>query len=226
MAPRAAGRPRIQKPFLDLGPGTVLEMACRAFDAAPHVVELVIVARAEDVERIERWCAERAAFAKVRAVVPGGRTRAESVRAGVRWCGFGVELIAVHDAARPLVAPAAIERVLAAAARHGAALLGLPVRDTLKRAIAGPAAKETLSRDGLWAAQTPQAFSARRFRAALARARDDGFEPTDDAAVWERYVGPVALVEGSSRNLKITTPDDLHLARALAAPSAAERRSR
>lgn len=204
-----------RKPLADLEGAPVLERCCAAFDAAPSIAEIVLVVQRDDIERVERWCAERSAFAKVRAVVEGGATRSESVRKGLRWCAFGPALIAVHDAARPLVEPAAIERCLAAAATSGGALLALPARDTLKRSADGQRSAGTLERDGIWCAQTPQAFEARGLRELAKRAAAEGFEPTDEAALWERYRGPVELVEGATTNFKITRPEDLELARAL-----------
>jgi 2-C-methyl-D-erythritol 4-phosphate cytidylyltransferase len=207
--------PAGSKAMLELSGRSVLEHCAAAFDAAPSVVELVLVVRASEREAVERLCAERAAFAKVRAVVLGGETRAQSVANGVRWCAYELPLIAVHDAARPLVDPAAIERATALAAEKGAALVALPVRDTLKRAPDGTSARETVDRRELWAAQTPQVFEARILRRVLAQAAEEGFEATDEASVWERYVGPVPLVAGTSSNFKITTPDDLELAQAV-----------
>jgi 2-C-methyl-D-erythritol 4-phosphate cytidylyltransferase len=207
----------LRKPFIELGGTSVIEYACAAFSAASSIAEIVLVARAEDVELLERWSAERPAFVKVRAVVPGGATRAESVRRGVRWCHFGLPLVAVHDAARPFVSGEAIDACVATAAREGVALLAIPARDTLKRSSDGAHAESTLERDGVWAAQTPQVFEQRRLRATLLQAARDGCESTDEAGVWERYVGPVALVQGSSLFFKLTSPEDVELAQALCA---------
>jgi 2-C-methyl-D-erythritol 4-phosphate cytidylyltransferase len=218
-----AGGPR--KPLLELAGRPLLEHACRALDVAATVREVVVVVHAADVATVERWCAERAAFGKVRAVVAGGASRAESVRIGTFWCAFDVDVIAVHDAARPLVRAEHVDRVVRAAAEHGAALLALPVRDTLKRETAPGSTAETVARDGLWAAQTPQAFDARAFRELVRRAAADGCDPTDDAGLWERYRGAVALVEGEAANLKVTASSDLALAAALFAARSAEARA-
>lgn len=208
------------KPFVELGGSTVLERTCAAFEAARSIAEIVLVARAEDVELLERWAAERTAFSKVRVVVAGGATRADSVRRGVRWCHFSLPLVAVHDAARPFVEASLIDACVAVAAKDGAALLAIPARDTLKVSGDGVHASSTLDRSGVWAAQTPQVFDQKRLRASLDRAVRDGFDPTDEAGAWERYVGPVALVTGSALNFKITAPEDLELARALCAQRA------
>ncbi len=211
----------VRKPWLELGGTTILEQTCRAFDAAATVCEIVLVAHEEDVESLQKLAAESSALAKVRGVVPGGAERADSVRIGARWCGFELDVICVHDAARPLIEPATIDATIERAHRDGAALVAIPLRDTVKVAEAGGARVErTLDRDKLYAAQTPQAFRAAEFRSVLDEAEADGFRPTDDAALWERYRGAVSIVEGSPANLKITTPDDLELAEALLASRA------
>ena len=209
------GGPQDRKPLLELAGAPLLEHTLAALDAARRVLEVILVAHADDVATFEGWCTSKPAFAKVRCVVAGGEERADSVRRGVFWCSFEVDVIAVHDGARPLVSPACIDAAIELAAERGAALVALPVRDTIKESEDGRSATRTLERAHLWAAQTPQVFDAQRFRAVLAQAADEGFGPTDDAALWERYVGPVPLLEGSPANFKVTTPEDLVLAEAL-----------
>lgn len=208
-----------RKPFLDLGGASVLARAAQALAAAPSVTWLVVVVAEEDLERAR---AALAGLAKLDAILPGGAERIDSVRAGAGREGPAPELVLVHDGARPLVTVPVIEAVLAAAREHGAALAAVPVADTLKRSRNGRLAHETVERAGLWRAQTPQAFEATRFRECLVRAEREGFRPTDDAALWERYVGPVALVPDLPSNLKITTPFDLEIARALVAAQSSE----
>ncbi len=206
-----------RKPFLELAGRTVLEHACAAFDAVAAVTAIVIVAHADDRERLDELRRTSAALAKVTRVVAGGATRAQSARLGVHAAPADVDLIAVHDAARALVEPATIELAIATAATQGAALVATPVRDTIKRSPDGECAGETVERAGLWAAQTPQVFRASELRELAERAAAEGFTPTDDAALWERWVGPVALVQGEETNLKITTAADLAIAEAVLA---------
>src|SRR5262249_35969927 len=156
-----------------------------------------------DVERMDALRKRSPALAKVRAVVPGGEQRTHSVRAGVSAAPSSCELVLVHDAARALVRPPTIASAIETAAREGAALVALPVNDTLKRSNDGRRASETIDRASMWSAQTPQAFRADVLRDLLARAQADGFVPTDDAALYERYVGPIALVRGDPTNIKI-----------------------
>lgn len=215
----AAGRsvrmgPGERKPFLDLCGVAVLARSALALSAARGVGWIVAVVAEEDRPRAR---AVLRGVPRLADVLPGGAERADSVRAGAGWSGAEPDLVLVHDGARPLVSVREVEEVLAAARLHGAALAAVPVADTLKRSRDGLRAEETVERAGLWRALTPQAFEAARFRDCLARAEREGFRPTDDAALWERYVGPVALVRGSPANLKLITPEDLELARALVA---------
>jgi 2-C-methyl-D-erythritol 4-phosphate cytidylyltransferase len=210
----ARGGPQ-RKPFLKLGGSTVLEHACAAFDAVAAIEHLVLVLRVEDLTAVERMGLGTGCLRKVAALVEGGAERIDSVRAGVDAVPRGATLIAVHDAARPLVQPRTIEKALRVAARTGAALVASPVRDTIKISATGEQAESTLDRSVLWAAQTPQVFRATLLRELLERAQTEQFKPTDEAALHERFVGPVAIVEGDPSNLKITTPSDLVLAEAI-----------
>lgn len=216
----AAGRSsrmgaRLRKPFLELDGAPVLVRAAEALARAPSVARIVVVVHEDDLERAAEALRRPELAARIEAIVSGGDERIDSVRKGALVRCDGIETILVHDGARPLVAPAAVEQVIAAARAHGAALLALALSETVKRSSDGRWAEETLPRESLWRAQTPQAFEARRFRELLERAARDGFRPTDDSALWERYVGPVALVPGSPANLKITDAEDLEIARAL-----------
>ena len=144
-------------------------------------------------------------------VVPGGATRSESVRAGLEVVPDDVEVVLVHDAARPLASRALFDRVVhAVAGGADGAVPAIAVADTVKR-VEGNRVVETVSREGLVGVQTPQAFRASSLRAAHRRGGVD----TDDAALVEADGGTVVVVEGERRNLKLTVADDLDLARAL-----------
>ena len=204
-----------RKPFLVLDGVPVLVRAFQALAEAPSVRRILVVCHPEDVQRADELLARARGHAKLEAIVPGGEERIDSVRVGALWPVAGIDQVLVHDGARPLVTTAAVEAVVTAAREHGAALLAVPVDDSLKRSSDGKRAESSVERDHLYRAQTPQVFHAQRFRELLARAERDGFRPTDDAALWERYVGPVTIVPGEAANLKITRPEDLELARAL-----------
>lgn len=152
---------------------------------------------------------------KCRPAVAGGRERQDSVFLGLKALPEGVEFVIVHDAARPLVTAALISRVLLAARRHGAALAAIPLQDTVKKSTRLSLVEKTVDRRGLWIAQTPQAFRTGLLREAHSRAAARGFRATDDASLVEKLGHPVYMVTGSSLNLKVTTREDLLLARTL-----------
>jgi 2-C-methyl-D-erythritol 4-phosphate cytidylyltransferase len=151
---------------------------------------------------------EDATHEKCLPAVVGGARRQDSVAAGLAALPDGVEWVAVHDAARALVRPEAVTRVIEAARLHGAALLALPLRDTLKR-VSGGLVIATPPREEYWLAQTPQVFRLRVLREALEKARTEGRTATDCASLVEACGVPVHVVEGDPENLKITWPEDL-----------------
>ncbi|MEM8713407.1 MAG: 2-C-methyl-D-erythritol 4-phosphate cytidylyltransferase, partial [Planctomycetota bacterium] len=203
------------KALLSLGGRTVVERSAAALLAAPSVDELVVVFRPEDEDEIRAALEHHAE--RVTAWVHGGDERTDSVRFGVRAVSGRADVALVHDAARCFVDPVHVEAVARASYEHGAALLATRVRDTLKASPNGFQSEETVDRERLWAAQTPQGMRMARFLDVLSRAEHDRMKPTDDAALHEHYHGPTKLVEGSAWNIKLTTPDDLALGEALAA---------
>jgi 2-C-methyl-D-erythritol 4-phosphate cytidylyltransferase len=184
-----------RKQFADVGGASA---AAHAVAAARSVAgEVVLVAPPDALD--DAHGADR--------VVAGGATRAASVRAGLAALDDEVDVVVVHDAARPLATPALFRRVVAAVSgpeRAQGAVPGVPVADTLKR-VRGDQVVETLDRAAVVAVQTPQAFDAPTLR----RAHADGVDATDDAALVERVGGRVVVVEGEARNRKLTTRDDL-----------------
>ena len=208
----------LDKQFAALAGRPVLAHTVAAFEAAPEVDAIAIVvnpATAADVAalgRAEGW-------RKVVATPPGGARRQDSCAHGLAALvaageGAALDLVLVHDGARPLVSPALIARGIAAARAHGAAIPGLPVRDTVKVVDPDGRITETLDRSRLWLVQTPQVFRYPILAAAYAAATARDLNVTDDAALLEALGQPVYVFEGEARNLKITTPDDLVLAAA------------
>ena len=168
------------------------------------------------------------AEAKPLRIVVGGPRRQDSVANAFRQIAEQAEVVVVHDAARPFVSADLIERTIAAANEAGAALAAVPARDTVKRASRATATEdvrhveETLARESIYLAQTPQAFKREILRAALELGGPGGHHATDEAALVERAGFSVRLVEGESSNIKITTPDDLQMAEAIAARQGAQ----
>lgn len=208
----SSGSDALRKPFLVIEGLTVLEHACAAFDRVAAVREIVLVGHADDRARLARMAETCGTMRKVRRIVAGGEQRIDSVRNGLAAVDRQCELVAIHDVARPLIDPATIERAIRCAAERGAALVATPVADTVKTSSDGVRAESTLDRSVLWSAQTPQVFRRELFESLLERARVEGFRPTDDSALHERWVGPVTIVPGSTQNMKITTSEDLELA--------------
>lgn len=187
----------------------------RAFDAVDAVEGMVVVADELWLEHALSELVGETLQSKLQ-MVPGGRTRQASVLAGLQAVPAGVEVAIVHDAARPLVTPALIERALGGLGTADAAVCAVPLADTLKR-TEGRVVSQTVPRRDLWRAQTPQAVRAAVLRDAFARAASTGFEATDDAMLVEHAGGTVVVVDGDARNIKITTRDDLVLAEHLLA---------
>jgi 2-C-methyl-D-erythritol 4-phosphate cytidylyltransferase/2-C-methyl-D-erythritol 2,4-cyclodiphosphate synthase len=190
----------------------MLARAARALEASP-LIEHIVAVVAPGTEALAAESLDRAGCERVRAVIPGGETRQASVMAGLAALGEP-ELVVIHDAARPLVTVDVIAAVIRAAADAGAASAGVPVRETVKRVASGAVA-ETVDRDVLWLARTPQAFHTALLREAHTRAAADGFTGADDAVLVERLGRTVRIVEDSPANLKITVPQDLQVAEAL-----------
>ena len=205
------------KQLVELEPGRPLFLyALEALERAATIAQVVLVHRGEDRAAIASALARRAeagsGLGKLAGLVEGGRERQDSVRLGLAALDPSLPLVAIHDAARPLISPERIDACVLAAAAHGAALLAVPLVDTIKRSSDGRFAAETLERRELWAAQTPQCFDSARFRALIQASAGPAL--SDDAGLWERAHGPVALVEGERQNFKITHAEDLEWARA------------
>lgn len=202
---------RTPKQLLRLGSTTILARTVAQFVRHPSVREVVVAAPAEHLARTRRALASVRAGARLR-VIQGGAERQDSVRHGVLALSEGAGIIAVHDAVRPFVSRALIDRVVAAARTHGAAICALPVSETVKRVRDGTV-EATVDRTALWSVQTPQAFEAALLREAHEKAHRDGFAGTDDSMLVERLGHAVAVVPGLRENIKITTPEDLRRAR-------------
>lgn len=216
---------RTPKLFLDLAGEPVLARTISVFARSARIGLIQPVLPRTHLARFARLLA-RQRWARCRPAVAGGRERQDSVAAGLRALPPEVELVVVHDGARPFVTPRLIHRVLEEARRHGAALAAVPVHDSVKRVSAQLFLEGTVDRRTLWLAQTPQAFRAALLREAHERARRDGLEATDDAALVEALGHPVRVVPGSPLNLKITTREDLALARTRSARAPAPGRRR
>ena len=203
------------KQFLALGGVPILIHSLRAFAAVPRVTAIVVAVRKTERERVEAQVAENGFSGRVQ-VVEGGDNRQESVlHAMAAIKAEPDDVVLVHDAVRPLIDAATIDRTIDAVMQHGAAIVGLPAVDTIKqveRTAHGALVVSTIPREFIVQAQTPQGFRFGLLQSAFAEATADGFVGTDEASVVERAGHPVAVVPGSHVNLKITQPGDLELA--------------
>lgn len=195
------------KQLLDIGGGSMLSHSLRAFLDHPRVSEVVLVKPAGPLALL---LADLSSTQKLRTV-DGGPRRQDSVANGFEAADIRSEVILIHDAARPFVTADLISRTIDAAAEHGAAIAALPSRDTVKR-VDGGVIVDTIPRESIYLAQTPQGFR-RDVLAAAVRLGREGIEATDEAGLAERAGFRVHVVDGDSGNVKITTEDDLMAAR-------------
>lgn len=204
------------KIFASLGGKPAIAHAVSAFEAAGRVDDIILVGRTDRLEDF-RGLIMSQGFAKVRSVTAGGVERQDSVAAGLAALCADCDYVAVHDAARPLVRPIEIERVFAAAQKHGAAALAAPVADTLKRANAERLVTASIEREGLFAMQTPQIFARSLLEEAYAKVRADGLSITDEVSAVQHLGREVVLVANDAPNFKLTFSTDLALAEAILA---------
>lgn len=209
-ARRMAG---VDKIMADLHGEPLILHTVRAFEETAVIGEIVIVTRPDLIAPIGDLC-RKAGLQKVKTVLAGGDSRQESVMLGLSSLSPNMKLAAIQDGARPMVTPQLIDRVVRAANTYGAAAPGVPVKDTIKE-VNGGIVKGTPNRSTLFAAQTPQVFDFDLIRGAIEKAEKDEASITDDCSAVERLGMSVRLVEGDERNFKVTTQQDLLLARVL-----------
>lgn len=210
----AAGESRrmggIDKIFAPLGGVPLLAHCLSSFNESPSVHAISIATSRPNIERV-RKLARKLDFEKVKRVIAGGARRQDSTFNALRTLD-GSEIVLVHDGARPFVDEEMIERAVAAAADFLAAAAAVPVKDTIKVANSDMTVRETPRRESLWAAQTPQSF---RYGLLIEAHTQIAHDVTDDAAMIEAVGHPVKLFMGSYDNIKVTTPEDLHIAEAI-----------
>jgi 2-C-methyl-D-erythritol 4-phosphate cytidylyltransferase len=200
-----------KKTFVELKGRAVWLRAADHFVNRHDVAQTIVVVAPDDLEWFKEKYAPNLAFMNLE-IVAGGAERVDSVRNALARVRADIDLVAVHDAARPLLASEWVDRVFQQAATSGAAILATRVTSTLKRQADSLVIAQTVSRERLWQAQTPQVFRRELLLEAYSR---HGTEPaTDEAQLVEKLGHPVALVEGSPLNIKITTHEDFRLAEA------------
>jgi 2-C-methyl-D-erythritol 4-phosphate cytidylyltransferase len=206
------------KQFLELDGVPLIIFTLRRLAACAAITDFIISTRADDVMSLQDKVA-KAALGRPARVIHGGDTRQQSVANALAQVDSATEIVLVHDAVRPFVTAKQVERLIAEARARGAAILGIPAIDTVKEVKRTSLPEDvalisaTIPRERIVLAQTPQAFSFALLREAFRKAEEDGVNASDEAALVERMGRDVYVVLGSERNLKITRPADMELAR-------------
>jgi 2-C-methyl-D-erythritol 4-phosphate cytidylyltransferase len=206
------------KQFLELEGVPIVILSLRRLASCAAITDVIVATRAEGVALLDARIREEKLSQRVR-VIRGGDTRQDSVAQALREIPDDTEIVLVHDAVRPFVTREQIDRVIAEARQRHAVILGIPAMDTVKEVKRASLPQDvalvtaTIPRERIVLAQTPQAFSTKLLREAFARAAADGINASDEAGLVERLGRDVHVVLGSERNIKITRPSDMNLAR-------------
>lgn len=208
-------RTALPKPFLPVCGIPLLMHTLRSLDQSPRLTSIVVVITPErEVPCQDMLDMYGPLRCRIR-LTHGGAERQDSVRLGLNALDPECDIVVIHDAARPFITAPLVEQSITVADQVGAALVAIPAADTLKRADAALTVLETVPRQELWLAQTPQTFRVEVIRAAHQHALSERLRVTDDASLVEQMGGKVQIVPGDRRNFKVTTPEDLQLAEAL-----------
>ncbi len=201
------------KQLAEVGGIPVIVRSMLAFEKCESVSEIIVVTREESIETFKALAAEYS-VSKLSCVVPGGSTRQESVINGLRRISDSTSMIAVHDGARPLVTPENIERTIADARVFSGAVLGVPVKDTIK-VVSDGLITDTPPRSSLYITQTPQVFKRSVYMRAVEFSQRNYLDFTDDCQMAEAIGVKVCMTTGDYKNIKITTPEDIAVAEAI-----------
>lgn len=200
------------KQFMEIDSKPLLAVTLEPFQTCPAVNAIILVVPFMDVEYCCREIVKKFDLQKVKAVVPGGTRRQDSVRFGIEAAGNDYDLVLIHDGVRPAIDEGLIERVIETANTHRAVITALPAKETVKEVGSDGYVVKTFARKQIWLVQTPQVFRYKDIEAAHQKAILERWdEATDDSALVEQLGIPVTVVEGSEKNIKVTTPHDLEL---------------
>jgi 2-C-methyl-D-erythritol 4-phosphate cytidylyltransferase len=200
----------LSKQYLLLDNIPILAHTLKKFDSVVSLGGIILAVPSDDVDYVRNSIVDRYHITKVDNIIAGGKERQDSVKNGLHLASDDNDIVIIHDGVRPFVSQNLIDSVIEKAMETGAAVTGIPVKDTVKKVDKGTIIT-TLKREDLWLAQTPQAFRTDIIKKAYEKAYEDGFYGTDDAAVVERMGIPVEMIQGSCDNIKITVPEDLVL---------------
>ena len=202
------------KQFLDFDGKPLLAATLTPFEQCRSVDAVIVVVPLEDVDFCRNEIVDKYGLSKVRDVIGGGNRRQDSVRIGLEAANENYSMALIHDGVRPVISSKDIAQIIDAGKTHGAVITGLPAKETVKEVDSSRRVVNTYDRKRVWLVQTPQVFPYKDILAAHQKAFEEGWpEATDDAVLMEKMGLPVTAVKGSERNIKVTTPNDLELAR-------------
>jgi 2-C-methyl-D-erythritol 4-phosphate cytidylyltransferase len=214
----------VPKQFLTLGGLPLVVHSLRVLQASPVIDAVILAVPEADIGYCRSHIVLVHGFTKVVDVMAGGTERQDSVRHALAAIGDETEIVVVHDAVRPFLTGRMLEEVVTVARANGAAIVALPMRDTVKQVGDDRVIERTVDRRSLWLAQTPQAFRRKWLQEAHRKAHLEGVQATDDAYLIEWFGRPVSVVEGSGENIKVTRPEDLIIGEAILAAREASRK--
>lgn len=212
----------LRKQYIALDGVPIIRHTLNVFDRCQRVNPIIMVLPKADLNFCRNKILLNANLEKDVILVAGGEERQDSVYNGLKAIDSDDGIVLIHDGVRPFVKQEHLIACINGAAEFGACILGIPAFDTVKKVNATNGITQTLERDALWLAQTPQAFQVKMIKKAHETAKQEGFIATDDASVVERLGKTVKIIPGSRNNIKITDPEDLKLARALLKISASD----
>lgn len=203
----------IAKPLIPIEGESIIIHTLKNLDDHPLVNEIIVVFNSKDIAKLKELVKQKG-IKKVKDVIEGGVTRKDSVKNGLKHLSADTDFVLIHDGVRPFLESEILTKVIDAALKYDAAIVGVPVKSTIKKIKSNNLEVDsTINRDGVWEIQTPQVF--KKDLIIKAYNNSDGIEASDDAFLVERLGHRIALVEGSYLNIKITTPEDLILAQAI-----------
>jgi 2-C-methyl-D-erythritol 4-phosphate cytidylyltransferase len=198
----------IPKQYLSLGGKPILAHTLQVFEECPAIDAIYLIVPQDQLTMVQKDLIEKYHFKKVLKLVRGGKMRQLSVWNGLQAIRSGCSIVVVHDGVRPFISCRLIKKSIEEAQKSGAAVVGVPAKDTVKRIVKGKKV-QTLPREEIWLAQTPQSFQFSLLKRAYQKAQQEDILGTDDASLVERLGHPITLIKGDYSNIKITTPEDL-----------------
>lgn len=205
----------VPKQFLSLGGQPLIIHSLRVLQSCSVIDEIILAVPHSEMQYCLDHIVSSHGFTKVKKVVPGGHERQDSVRHALEAVHEDVDIVLVHDAVRPFLTENMVKEVVHVAQAKGAAIIAVPMKDTVKQVGANQVIERTIDRRPLWLAQTPQAFRRDWLLAAHRKAHAEGVHATDDAYLVEWFGHFVSVVEGSGENIKVTRPEDMIIGEAI-----------